>query len=134
MMSILVSLGFGVSAALLDTSSLVATEVLRSGDVITSANARAEGDIDAAQSLFGREVKRTVYPGQAIQPTNTQIKRMVRRNQIVSVKYQAGALEIVISARALGEAGIGETVEVMNTKSRKVITGTVTKDGWILAQ
>jgi len=134
MMSILVSIGFGLSAAVLDTSSLVATEVLRSGDIVTDANARAEGDTDAVQSLFGREVKRTVYPGQAIQPTNTRIKRMVRRNQIVSVKYQAGALEIVISARALGEAGIGETVEVMNTKSRKVITGTVTKDGWILAR
>ena len=126
----------GFAANLLPVSGLVATEVLRSGDIITEDNASLEpgGDYEDATSLLGREVKRTVYQGQPIKPENTRSRRLVRRNQVVSVVYVSGPLEITMTGRALGEAGVGDTVEVMNADSRKVITGTVTPEGWIRTQ
>ncbi|GAB5459088.1 MAG: hypothetical protein Hens3KO_21180 [Henriciella sp.] len=135
-MSAFASLLVGLSAAFLDTSSLVASEVLRAGDVITEANTELDalGDSKNAEALFGREVRRTVYAGQKIVPANTRSRRVIKRNQIVTVKYHIGALEIAMNGRALGEAGVGETVEIMNTQSRKVITGTVTKEGWVNTQ
>lgn len=136
MQSAIISLFMGFSAPWVPQTALIATEVIRSGDLVSEANSEMDasytGLIDPG--LIGREVRRTVYIGQEIKPENTRSRRLVRRNQMVSVKYLAGNLEILITARALGEASAGETVEVMNTQSRKVITGTVTDQGWIRAR
>lgn len=132
----ILSVFVGLGAPLVPQSTLIATEVIRSGDMVSEINSQIdasfEGQVDLG--LIGREVRRTVYKGQEIKPENTRSRRLVRRNQMVSVKYLAGNLEILITARALGEASAGDTVEVMNTQSRKVITGTVTDQGWILAK
>ena len=132
----LVSLVIGLSAYALPNASLIATDVIRSGDVVNESNSQLDVETGSQLDLglLGREVRRTVYAGQEIKPDNTRARRLVRRNQMVSVKYMAGNLEILITARSLGEASAGETVEVMNTQSRKVITGTVTNQGWILAK
>ncbi len=129
-------LGFCAILAVSGTSSLVATDVIRAGDSVTVSNSSAgEGNLSTDdQALIGRVVRRTVYVGQAIRPDNTESPRLVGRNQVVSVRYIDGPLEITISGRALGEGGEGDTVEVMNLKTRQLIQGVVTKDGWILAR
>ncbi len=135
MYSLLV-LGFGALITIADTTSLVATDVIRAGDAVTAANtSTGTGERSPEDSaLLGRVVRRTVYAGQPILPENTQSPRLVARNQLVSVRYIDGPLEIVITGRAMGEAGEGETVDVMNPQSRQLITGVVTPEGWIRAQ
>lgn len=128
-------LSFGLSSGLLDSSAIIATDVIRSGDIITQSNAKIEGEASPAdQAMFGREVRRTVYAGQTIAERNTTAPRLVKRNQIVSVRYVRGPLQISITGRALGAGSAGETVQIMNAQSRTVITGTVTQEGWVLAQ
>ena len=135
-MSTLTALGFGLYLTFAGSSSLVATDVIRAGDRLSDANTTTEsGELSAEdQALMGKEVRRTVYVGQAIKPENTQTPRLVTRNQTVTVKYIRNALEISMSGRAMSDAGQGEQVSVMNLQSRQLITGVVTKDGWILAQ
>lgn len=114
-------------------SSLTANNVLRSGEVITPANVSPPGDIwdDEHAALLGREVRRTVYAGQPVNEQNTRAARLVKRNQLVTLKYVRGSLEITLNGRALGEAAEGETVSVMNLESRQVVEGTVQAGGWI---
>ena len=118
------------------SSGLVASDVIRAGDRITEANTSIEGDglPPGEEALFGREVRRTVYAGQRIKPENTQAPRIVKRNQIVTVKYLKGALEISVSARAMEEGAAGDEVSVMNLESRNKIHGVITKEGWVLAR
>ena len=132
----LVALGFGAIAAITDASSLVAAEVIRAGDRVSAANAVTDAGAAAAadESLLGREVRRTIYAGQSITTDNTRPPMLVKRNQIVTLKYINGALEITTTGRALGEAGLSESVSVLNPDSRQLVQGIVQEGGWVLAQ
>tara|TARA_R110000787_G_scaffold26798_1_gene74755 strand:- start:8019 stop:8426 length:408 start_codon:yes stop_codon:yes gene_type:complete len=132
----LVALGFSVIAAVTDASSLVAAEVIRAGDRVSAANAVTDAGsaADAEETLLGREVRRTIYAGQSITTDNTRPPMLVKRNQVVTLKYISGALEITTTGRALGEAGLSETVSVLNPDSRQLVQGIVQEGGWVLAQ
>lgn len=132
----LIALGIGTLAVFADASSLVAAEVIRAGDGVTVANAELQdGDGPEVYDLFaGREVRRTVYAGQTITLDNTQPARLVTRNEVVTIKFIRGPLEISTSGRAMGDAALNETVSVLNLQSRQMVQGVVQADGWVLAQ
>ncbi len=132
----LVAIAFSLNAAFAGVSTLVAAEVIKAGDRVTAANSEfAEGgQPESDVALLGREVRRTVYVGQPITEDNTRAAMLVKRNQVVSLRYVSGALEITTSGRAMGEAGLNETVTVLNQESRQLVQGTVQESGWVLAQ
>ena len=135
-MSSFLAIGFSAFLALSNASSLVASEVIRAGDLVTPANASMD-DIAAASAdtqLIGREAKRTIYAGQPVTLDNTRPARLVTRNQIVTVKYIKGGLEISTTGRAMGEASLNEPVTVLNLQSRQMVQGIVQESGWVLAQ
>jgi flagella basal body P-ring formation protein FlgA len=136
MMIALVALGLGAVAVLADASSLVAAEVIPAGDGVTVANAELrDGDGPEVYDLYvGREVRRTVYAGQPITFENTRSARLVTRNQVVTIKFISGPLEISTSGRAMGDAALNETVSVLNLQSRQMVQGVVKADGWVLVQ
>ena len=135
-MSVLTALSLGAFLSLSGASSLVAADVIRAGDPVTVANAELpEGEEPSLYDLFaGREVKRTVYAGQPITLDNTRPVRLVTRNQVVTIMYISGPLEISTTGRAMGEAAVNETVSVLNLQSRQLVQGIVQADGWVLAQ
>ena len=124
---------FSLGLSLASPATLKANDLIRTGDIITSENVSPEGDVwhDEHSALLGREVRRTVYAGQSIRPQDTQSPRLVKRNQIVTLKYMRGGLEISLTGRAMGEAGLDETVPVLNLQSRQIVEGTVQAGGWI---
>lgn len=132
----LLAFSFSALLALTDASSLVASEVIRSGALVTPANTSLEsGDAPAAdEDVLGREARRTIYAGQAITMDNTRPARLVSRNQIVTVKYIKGGLEITTTGRAMGEAALNEPVSVLNLQSKQMVQGIVQESGWVLAQ
>lgn len=135
-MTFLATLSLGAIVALSGASSLVAADVIRAGDTVTVSNAELgeDADPDAYELFAGREVKRTVYAGQPITMENTRPVRLVTRNQIVTIKYISGPLEISTTGRAMGEAAVNETVSVLNLQSRQMVQGVVQADGWVRAQ
>ena len=133
-MSIL-ALSLAMMTAFAGSSSLVAAEVIRAGDPVTAYNATTEdGGNASGDPLVGREVLRTVYTGKPITFENTRAPVVVRRNQVVSVKYIKGGLEITASGRALGDAGVNDPVTVLNQQSKQMVQGIVQESGWVLAQ
>jgi len=135
-MSFVAALGIGVIIVMGDSSVLVASEVIRAGDPVTPANAVAEDGENAGfdNPLYGREVRRTVYAGKPVTMENTRAPVLVKRNQIVSIRYIRGPLEITATGRAMGEASLNETVTVLNQQSKQMVQGTVQANGWVLAQ
>lgn len=135
-MSIASILSIGFLSLQIGTTSLVATDVIRAGDRISDSNSEAKDGYvtDDDATMWGREVRRTVYAGQAIKASNTRSPRLVTRNQAVTVRYIAGGLEITMMGRAMADGSVGDNISVMNTQSREMVHGTVTANGWILAQ
>lgn len=133
-MSLISAIAGGLLLAIAD-SGVVATDVIRSGNIVTpDMLTTEEGDPVFDSPVIGREVRRTVYAGQEVSLSNTQAPRLVTRNQIVTVKYIRGGLEITTSARAMEEGGLDDLVTVLNLQSRKLVTGVVQQGGWVLAQ
>jgi flagella basal body P-ring formation protein FlgA len=56
---------------------------------------------------------------------------LVDRNQIVTLVYNLGGLEITTEGRALDRGGLGDVVGVMNLSSRKTVTGQLAEDGFV---
>ena len=131
-----IALGLGLAAQMLGGSSLVVKEVIRAGDTVTAANISTETGalVDTDNPLLGREVRRTVCVGQELSMDDTRPARLVRRNQLVTVKFVSGALEITTTGRAMGEATEDEAVAILNLNSKKIVNGIVQKDGWVLVQ
>ena len=131
-----IALGLGLAAQMLGGSSLVVKEVIRAGDTVMAANISTETGalVDTDNPLLGREVRRTVYVGQELSMDDTRPARLVRRNQLVTVKFVSGALEITTTGRAMGEATEDEAVAILNLNSKKIVNGIVQKDGWVLVQ
>ena len=127
---------FSLGLSLATPVSLTANDVMRSGEIITVDNTSPPDDVWQQEhaDLLGREVRRTVYAGQSIRPQDTRSARLVKRNQLVTLKYMKGPLEISLTGRALGEAGENESVTVLNLESRQVVEGTVQAGGWIWVQ
>ena len=123
------SLGLSLSTPV----SLTANDVMRSDDIITQYNTSPPDDVWQQEhaEFLGREVKRTVYAGQPIREQDTRAPRLVKRNQLVTLKYMKGPLEISLMGRALGEAAEDASVSVLNLESRQVVEGTVQAGGWI---
>ena len=133
-MSILASLSIAALLGASDLSALVATKVIPAGQTISTINAETVDGAIPSRDILGREVRRTVYVGQKINFEDTQAPRIVSRNQVVTVKYLSGSLEITTAGRAMNDAAVNETVAVMNTTSRQLINGTVQSNGTVIVQ
>ena len=135
-MNSLIISAFVAASPVAPSSALIATEVIRAGDLVTRDNVKNEDGTftEDDKAIFGKQVRRTVYVGKAVTASNTHAPFLVKRNQAVTVKYLSGGLEITLSGRAMESAAAGDMVTIMNTASRELINGTVTSEGWVLAQ
>jgi flagella basal body P-ring formation protein FlgA len=118
------------------SAELVASQLVRAGDILTEQNIElSEGhDASAKQAILGMAAKRTIYPGQAIKLTNVEPASIVKRNQIVTIKYRFNGLEITTSARAMSDASASANVNVLNIQSKQIVSGVVQNEGWVLVQ
>lgn len=82
-------------------------------------------------AIIGQEARVALYPGRAIRPGDIGPPASIERNQLVPLIYSQGGLRIETEGRALGRAGPGEYLRVMNLSSHVTVTGRVTDDGRI---
>jgi len=54
---------------------------------------------------------------------------LVKRNQNVVIRIDAGGLTITAMGRMIDEGGVGDIVRVRNVDSQRVITAKVNEDG-----
>ena len=54
---------------------------------------------------------------------------MVDRNEVIPLIYSSGGLTISTEGRALGRAGPGEIIRVMNLSSRTTVTARIDQNG-----
>jgi flagella basal body P-ring formation protein FlgA len=126
-------LALGPGAALAE--SLVATRTLRAnmligpGDVAPIDRPAPPGAAIHPDEVVGLEARVTLYAGRPIPLSALGPPALVERNQIVTLVFQRGGLEIRTDGRALGRGGEGDTIRIMNLASRNTVTGWVTGAG-----
>ncbi|MBN2906229.1 MAG: flagellar basal body P-ring formation protein FlgA [Rhodobacteraceae bacterium] len=113
---------------------LIATRTIRGQSILGPADVtQVEGDLPgtliAPEEAIGQEARVNLYAGRPIRAGDLGPPAIIERNQIVTLHYRNGALSIIADARALGRAGVGDALRVMNLASRSTVTGYVTPDG-----
>lgn len=99
----------------LQPSELVATRWPKSqGPVI--------GDIQAAARLAARHELR---PGQPLRAADLMKPAIVQRNDSVTLVYEAPGLTLTLRGRAQDTGALGDTVNVLNEQSKRVVQGVV---------
>lgn len=116
---------------------LVAARTLRAGTALTgqdvallSGPAPLGAASDPAE-VVGMEARVTLYAGRPIPLASLGPPALVERNQLVTLAFSQGGLEIRAEGRALGRGAQGDLVRVMNLASRTTITGTVAASGLV---
>lgn len=117
--------------------ALTVTQVIPAGTILAEQDlGRAESSDPTAlrriEDAIGKETRVILYPGRPILARHLGSPTLVERNQIVRLAYLAGGLLITTDGRALGRAGAGESIKILNTASRQTVTGVVREDGSII--
>lgn len=117
--------------------TLVASHTIRAQSILGPQDlALMAGDTPGALSdpaeAIGMEARVNLYAGRPLRPGDLGPPAIVDRNQIVTLRYRAGGLNIVTEARALDRAGVGDRLRVMNLASRNTVTGRVTETGEVI--
>ena len=113
---------------------VLAKSTLVRGAIITSADIEVETshgeDKNTVLAKFvGKQVKRTIYAGQKLNPNFVGAPILVRRNSRVTMVYKFGMLEISAFGRALDEGGAGDVISILNLDSRNRVSGVVNEAG-----
>lgn len=116
--------------------SLVAARTIRAQAIIAPTDLAVvdrtiKDAFEFAEDAIGMEARVTIYAGRPIRYDDIGPPAIIERNQVVTLIYRRNGLMIAADARAMGRAGVGDTLRVMNLASRTTISGVVREDGTV---
>ena len=117
--------------ALVASRTLRAAHVIGPGDLTQSGQPAAPGFVSHPDEAIGMEARVTLYAGRPIALNSLAPPALVDRNQLVTLVFRQGGLEIRADGRALARGGLDETVRVMNLASRNTLSGRVAGPGLV---
>ncbi|MCC6304292.1 MAG: flagellar basal body P-ring formation protein FlgA [Rhodobacteraceae bacterium] len=126
-----------LSAVPAAAGTLVAARTIRAQSVIgpddlVPGEATVAGALADPARAVGLEARVILHAGRPVRASDLGPPALVFRNAAVILAFRAGALTIRAEGRALGRAGEGETVRVLNLASRVTVTGRVAADGTVV--
>jgi flagella basal body P-ring formation protein FlgA len=92
------------------------------------------GDITDSAALIGQAARRSLRPDTPLSARDVEAPVVVARNSLVTLRLTAGYMALSARGRALADGAVGETVRVLNTKSKTTVSGIVRPDGSVAVQ
>ncbi|MBM7066210.1 flagellar basal body P-ring formation chaperone FlgA [Actibacterium sp. 188UL27-1] len=133
----LIALAFVISGSAVAAETLIAARTIRPLTLLSAADVtvvkdKVPGALQHPLDVVGMEARVALYAGRPIRPGDVGPPALVERNQIVTLLYDRSGLRIATEARALGRAGEGDTLRVMNLSSRSTVSGRVDHHGRVI--
>jgi flagella basal body P-ring formation protein FlgA len=124
-----------VQAAVL-TRDVGRAEILKSADIVIKRLPKAEVGNDPAlrNQALGMQMRHPMRAGQPLHVADLAKADLVHRNQSVTLIYRTSGLCLTTRGKALDNGAEGDTVAVLNTESKRTVTGTVTARGEVSIQ
>lgn len=124
------------SAARGNVEVLTYTRSLNTGDIVQPTDltwikaAAAPRDApNDADMVIGQAAKRPLRAGGVVLAHDIGAARVIKPGDIVTVTYDADGISLSLEGKAMGTAGVGDTLAVQNTLSKKVVQTVVTGPG-----
>jgi flagella basal body P-ring formation protein FlgA len=110
--------------------SLAAGEVVQPTDLVWTKAAAAPADAPSdVEALIGQAAKRPLRAGAVAQSRDVGVAQVIKSGDLVTVAYDADGVSLSMQGKAMGSAGVGESLAVQNPNSKKVIQTVVTGPG-----
>jgi len=119
----------------------VLKQSVRAGDIIKEqdielrdyAKARARTDtITDMASLVGKSPVRVITGGRPIRAHELEQAAVVKKNDLVKMVFNQGAMQISTSGQAMSDGGKGSVISVRNMASKKIVQATVEDSGTVI--
>jgi flagella basal body P-ring formation protein FlgA len=107
-------------------------ESLRESDVLIERRPRAEIPSDAQSrlaSVIGQAARRALRTGQPLRPADLMKPDLVTRNDTVTIVFEVPGITLTARGKALASGAEGESIEVLNPHSKRVLHATVSGPG-----
>jgi len=117
--------------------TLARGQTIKSNDLETKkVPVRRIGDrtVTEAVDLIGMAARRSLRANTLIRRSDVERPKIIRKNTLVSVIYKIQKLRITFRGRALEDGALGETVTILNLRSRRTIQTIVTAPNVVTAQ
>lgn len=104
-------------------------DVLRDSDVTVERRPKSEVQADAVRepsAAIGMALQQTLRVGQVIRSTDLSRPQLVKRNETVLIVYEVPGIVLTARGKAEEVGSLGDTVNVLNVQSKRVIQGVVT--------
>lgn len=113
-------------------ASLKAGAVLTPADIEMKRVSLAFADqsgVENFDDLVGKQLRRNSRAGVMLKAADVTEPLAVRRNTEVTVLLRTGPMTLTVIGQSLGDAASGQPVQVMNSVTRKILTGVATANG-----
>ncbi len=118
------------SQTLVYARSLMSGEIVGASDLEWSDDAVAAADSPGDPSaVIGKAARWALRAGAPVETRELNSPKVVHRNEAVDVAFEDDGVDLVLQAKAMSDAAVGESIEVMNTQSRKLIEAVVSGPG-----
>lgn len=120
----------GNTEVLTYTRSLGAGEIIQPTDLAWTKAVGAPGDAPTdADQVIGQMTKRPLRAGAVVLAHDVAAAIVIKAGDLISVSYDADGVSLTLQGKAMAAAGIGETIAVMNTQSKKIVQAVVSGPG-----
>lgn len=109
-------------------------DVLKAADLATERRPKVEAGNDLANRdrALGMQMRKRVNPGQPLRNGDIGKPDLVQRDQNVSIVYQTPGIYLTMRGKAIEGGAEGDTVNVTNLQSKRVVQGTIVGPGQVL--
>jgi flagella basal body P-ring formation protein FlgA len=101
-----------------------AGEVIQPEDIVWAAPSGLGSPIDPPRDsrfVIGQAARRPLRAGAAVSLADLSAPKVIKKDEEVTVAYAAGGIKLVLQGKAMSSAAAGESVDIMNPGSKKVI-------------
>jgi flagella basal body P-ring formation protein FlgA len=110
------------ASALVYARNISAGEILQPSDLVfSSEGASGEDGIQDPDAAIGKAARHALRAGAGAALRDLASPVVIHRDDLVAVTFETDGVSLTLQAKALGEAGVGQVVEIVNTSSKKII-------------
>ncbi len=112
------------------TRNISVGEILEASDLEWSDEAIGGPDApNQPDAAIGKAARLPLRAGAAVAAHELIAAKVIRRDQMISVDYEADGVSLSLAAKAMGDAAVGDTIQAMNLSSKKVIEAVAVAPG-----
>jgi flagella basal body P-ring formation protein FlgA len=129
-----------IASVVLEDNSLVLAENMERGAIINRADLVERrmprrfvtGSVQNLEALVGQQLRRPLAAGTPVRAGDVRAPTLITRNSEVLLQLKRNGLALSVRGKAMQNGALGDMVDVMNIRSKKIVQGTVQRDGSVL--